>query len=104
MTHPGTVLGLKFSGYFRKLEPTEYYINPYAGFISLKINVPDNYHIGVAYRTKKGKIYGTTESDRSGFSDTLILKMIKVKDQSPDQTPLAWELKLRIYTGCPLQE
>ncbi|MCB0725433.1 MAG: cell surface protein SprA [Ignavibacteriae bacterium] len=101
LTTPGTVLGLKFSGYFRKLEPSEYYINPYAGFISLKINVPENYHIGVAYSTQYKK-YGTTSTDRPNYTDTLILKMIKVKDQSPDQTPLAWELKLKNIYRLPV--
>jgi hypothetical protein len=94
VTSTRQIPGIRFAGYFRKLDPSEYYINPIAGFITLKFNVAPNYHVGVAYHTLEGKFYGTTESDKQS-PDTLYLRMIKVKDQSPDQTPLAWELLLK---------
>jgi len=86
--------GMKFFGYFRKLLPSEYYVFEYAGFIGLKISVPDNYHAGITYSTAAGKKYGKGEYG-SAPGDTLILKMFKCADQSPDQTPLAWKLKMK---------
>lgn len=94
VTSTRQIPGIRFAGYYRKLDPSEYYVNPIAGFITLKFNVPPNYHVGVAYHTFDNKYYGTTESEKPS-SDTLYFKMVKVKDQSPDQTPLAWELLLK---------
>jgi cell surface protein SprA len=103
VTNTTQIPGKRFAGLFRKLEATEYYVNPIAGYISLKTQLPPNYHVAVAYHTKTGNYYGTTESEKQD-PDTLILKMVKVKDQSPDQTPLAWELLLKNIYRLPVSK
>lgn len=97
---PQQVEGLIFAGNFMKLSPSDYYINPAAGYISLITGVPDNYAVAVTYRTNNGKIYGTPSST-SLATDTLIFKMIKCPNQSPS-TPLAWELKLKNIYRLPI--
>ena len=93
--------GIRFFGSFRKLNLDEYYISEYAGMIGLKINIPDNYHAGIVYKTQNGKKYGIG-SYESTQTDTLLLKMFKTENQSPDQTPLAWELKLKNVYRLPI--
>lgn len=95
--------GLIFPGFFRKLKSSEYFIQPDAGFLSLKINVPDNYHVAVTYRTNEGKKFGTNSYQKPA-PDTLILKMVKTANQSPDDTPLAWELKLKNIYRLPVSK
>lgn len=97
------VEGHVFSGFFRQLHFSEYYVYPDAGFISLKINVPENFAIGVTYRTNYGRLYGTPSSSMLA-SDTLILKMIKCSNQNPNTTPLAWELKLKNIYRLPFAQ
>ena len=88
-------------GYFRELHPGEYYISEYAGMIGFRINIPDDYHAGIVYRTNSGKEFGAG-SIASGAQDTLILKMFKTANQSPVETPLAWELKLKNIYRLPI--
>ena len=95
--------GIRFFGYFRQLTKAEYMIHENAGFLTLKINVPDNYHIGVVYRTNDFKKYGKGRID-VGAEDTLLLKMIKTANQSPDGTPLAWELKMKNIYRLPVSK
>ena len=92
--------GIRFFGYFRELHPGEYYISPTAGMIGFKINLPDNYHAGIVYKTQEGNKYGKGSND-IGPQDTLIIKMFKTENQSPDGTPLAWELKLKNIYRLP---
>jgi cell surface protein SprA len=92
-----------FYGYFRELNPTEYAVDPYAGFISLKISVPDNYAVGVTYETYGGKKYGNGKYDVIG-NEMMILKMIKCANQSPDATPRAWELKMKNVYRLPISK
>lgn len=103
VTSPTQVPGIRFAGLFRKLDPSEYYVNPEAGFISLKTQIPPNYHVAVAYQTKDNKYYGTRSFDKPS-DQNLILKMVKVKDQSPDQTPLAWELLMKNIYRLPVSK
>lgn len=98
------ITGLRFFGQFRKLEPNEYTINALAGFISLNINLPENYAVGVTYVTKDGEKYGRSSIEKPNFNDTLILKMIKCNNQSPDATPLAWELKMKNIYRLPVSK
>lgn len=93
LKRPQQVDGMVFAGNFKKLSPSDYYINPVAGFISLITGVPDNFAVAVTYKTNNGKLYGTPSSS-SIATDTLVLKMIKAPNLSPS-TPLAWELKLK---------
>ena len=95
------VPGIRFFGFFRQLTPNEFYISEYAGMIGFKINIPDNYHAGIVYRTQNGNKYGKGRND-VGPQDTLILKMFKTANQSPDGTPLAWELKLKNIYRLPV--
>ncbi|MFA5012709.1 MAG: hypothetical protein WC644_12265 [Ignavibacteria bacterium] len=100
VTNPETVMGEKFAGYFRKLGPSEYYHNNLAGFIGLNISVPENYHVGVVYRNYSNQMFG------KGFieslpTDTIVLKLVKVDNQSPDLTPLAWKLKMKNVYKIP---
>ena len=101
-TVPTPEQGIRTYGLVRKLEKSEYELNKYAGYISLKINLPDNYFAGVAYkRIGTGEQFGTISTDTAEFpNDTLILKMVKVPNLIPNNT-LAWELKLRNIYQLP---
>jgi hypothetical protein len=94
ITKPETIIGDKFSGYFRKLDKSEYYVNPKAGFIGLIELIPDDYYIGVVYKDLSNNYFGKG-SYESGTTDTLILKLIKVDSPSPENTPVAWNLKMK---------
>ena len=99
--------GLRFFGFFRQLQQNEYYLNEMAGFLSLKINLPDNYHVGVTYTTSSGKVYGYSSLEKPSNNDTLVLKMVKCANQSPRTetdpgTPLAWELKMKNIYRLPV--
>ena len=98
---PDQIPGLKFFGYYKKLSSGDYYINPISGLIILKNNVPDNYYCGITYTVNSGYKYGKGDFG-SGINDTLILKMFKVENCSPDATPLAWELKLKNIYKLPI--
>ncbi len=100
VTNPEIITGEKFAGYFRKLLPSEFYHNNLAGFIGLNISVPENYHVGVVYQNHSYQMFG------KGFieslpTDTIILKLVKVDNQSPDLTPLAWKLKMKNVYKLP---
>ena len=92
--------GIRFFGCFRKLNPDEFYIYPYAGMIGLLIDIPENYRAGITYKTNDGKKYGISSHD-SNETDTLLLKMFKTENQNPDDAPLAWELKLKNVYRLP---
>ncbi|MBK8553583.1 MAG: hypothetical protein IPL53_22000 [Ignavibacteria bacterium] len=47
---PNPQQGISAYGVVRKLEPSEYSLNKFAGFVTLKISLPDNYFAGVAYK------------------------------------------------------
>jgi cell surface protein SprA len=91
-----------FCGFFRELNPSEYYIDPIAGFIGLKIDLPENYCAAVSYETYEGKKYGLGKYDITN-SDTLVLKMFKCAAQYPMTTPRAWELKMKNVYRLPYQ-
>lgn len=99
------VQGVSAYGVVRKLEPSEYSLNKYAGFITLKISLPDNYFAGVAYkRTTTGQQFGTISTDTNVRStDTLVLKMIKVNTLIPANTH-AWELKMKNIYRLPVSK
>jgi cell surface protein SprA len=80
------------------MRPDEYYVSEYAGMICFKNFQLENYHAGIVYSTANGKHYGYS----SNPLDTIILKLFKVNDQSPDDTPLAWELKLKNIYRLPV--
>jgi Motility related/secretion protein len=95
--------GLSAYGLVRKLPTSEYTINKYAGFVSLKVSLPENYFVGIAYkRTRTGTQYGTISTAQGiNSTDTLVLKMIKVGNLVPQDT-LAWELKLKNIYRLPV--
>jgi len=97
--------GVRNFGLVRKLQPSEYKINRYGGFVSLKIDLPDNYFAGVAYkRPGTGEQFGTISTDSGSIvTDTLVLKMVKVQNLVP-QNILAWNLKLRNIYQLPKKE
>jgi len=94
-----------FYGFFRELNQTEYSVDPIAGFISLKISVPDNYTVGVTYDTYDGRRYGKGKYDVTG-DEMMILKMIKCQNQNPDTnaSPRAWELKMKNIYRLPISK
>ena len=101
--NPVSVIGDKFAGYFRKLEENEYRVDEFAGFVSLKLSVPETYYVGVVYNTYQDEIYGKgTRAGESNGNDTLILKLIKVDTPDPVLTPLAWELKMKNIYRLPV--
>jgi cell surface protein SprA len=99
----GSAYDTCFYGTFRELNTSEFYIDPLAGFIGLIINVPENYNVGVTYETSEGKKYGEGKFDVNG-NQSLILKMIKCANQSPDATPRAWELKMKNIYRLPYKD
>lgn len=96
-----SIAGEIFIGYFRKLTQSEYYVSEYAGMIGFKINIPNDYHAGIVYRTNEGKEFGQG-SYGSGTQDTLILKMFKTSNPNPEFNALAWELKLKNIYRLPI--
>ncbi|MCU0373421.1 MAG: cell surface protein SprA, partial [Ignavibacteria bacterium] len=103
VTTPEVIIGDKFAGYFRKLDPTEYYYNEYAGYINLKISVTTNMHVGVVYENYKGEKYGKGERECAS-NENLILKLFKIDNQIPSIAPLAWELKLKNIYRLPVSK
>lgn len=103
LKNPTTIQGTSIFGLVRKLSTSEYTLNKYAGFVTLKISLPDNYFAGVAYkRTNTGEQFGTISTDTNVKStDTLVLKMFKVQTLIPDNT-LAWELKMKNIYRLPV--
>ncbi|MBL8007560.1 MAG: cell surface protein SprA, partial [Ignavibacteria bacterium] len=95
--------GIRTYGIVRKLSLSEYSLNKYAGYISLKINIPENYFVGIAYqRTNTGEQFGTISTDSiSNPDDTLVLKMVKVQNLIPSNTQ-AWALKLKNIYRLPV--
>jgi hypothetical protein len=91
-----------FFSYFRQLGNSDYYVDPISGFIGLKINVPDNYSLAVTYDTYEGKKFGLGKYDIN-TTDTMVLKLIKCQNQSPDATPRAWELKMKNVYRLPVK-
>jgi len=91
------VPGISFMGYFRKLSQAEYYISEYAGMICFKNDLPVTYHAGIIYSTENQKHYG----NNSYSHDTIIIKLFKFANQSPNYTPLAWQLKLKNIYRLP---
>lgn len=101
--NPVTIPGIKFAGFFRKLNSDEYRVDDFAGFVSLKLSVPENYYVGVVYKTDNvtDNVFGKGAYESSA-SDTLILKLIKVDTPNPITTPLAWELKMKNIYRLPV--
>ncbi len=95
--------GIRTYGIVRKLSQSEFSVNKYAGYISLKINIPENFFVGVAYnRIQTGEQFGTISTDSGASSqDTLVLKMVKVQNLLPSNTQ-AWDLKLKNIYRLPV--
>lgn len=102
-TVPTIEQGIRTYGIVRRLTASEYSFNKYAGYVSLKINIPENYFVGVAYRRiRDGVQYGTISTDTNTRpNDTLVLKMVKVPNLVPTNT-LAWALKLKNIYRLPV--
>ena len=102
ITNPAYIPDNKFAGYFYKLDYSQYYVNPNAGFIGLKINIPLEYNVGVVYRTNSSSynIFGKG-SFESGANDTLILKLIKSGYSDPMIAPVSWNLKMKNVYKIP---
>jgi len=85
----------------RKLQPSEYTINPELGFISLNINVQPNQVVGVAYQYsyngenyKVGELSVNTESAEPDSSlNVLFVKMLKSTTQRTDIP--TWDLMMK---------
>ncbi|MEO8446367.1 MAG: hypothetical protein ABI528_02670 [bacterium] len=94
--------GVSTFGVVRRLSKSEYRLNKYAGYVSLIIDVPDNYFAGIGYkRSLTGEQFGTISTDSNiAPTDTLVLKMIKVANLIPQNT-LAWEMKLKNIYNLP---
>lgn len=73
LINPEFYAGRSFVGHFRKLYESEYYLNPESGLIGLKINIPQNFHIAISYKTQSGSKYGQFYHEVSLY-DTVILK------------------------------
>ncbi|MEO8209579.1 MAG: hypothetical protein ABI840_03375 [bacterium] len=96
------IQGVNIFGLVTKLSESQYELNNYAGYISLRIELHENYFVGVAYkRQASGKQFGTISTDTNvAPTDTLVLKMIKVVNLIPGDS-IAWELKLKNIYQLP---
>jgi len=99
---PTTITGERYYGYYRKLEQDEYFVDQYAGFVSLKVSA-QNLHVAVAYRlfNDTSSVYGTTSSS-SLPNDILVLKLIKADVESQEVSPRAWKLKMKNIYRLPV--
>lgn len=98
---PGQIPGKRYFGLFRKLNSTEYYVNYQAGFIGLRINIPDNDYAGVTFKQNgTGQTFGTNSANF--IQDTLVLKMIKAGNILPQTDTLAWEMKMKNVYRIPV--
>jgi hypothetical protein len=98
---PGLGTPNQFFGFFRKLNSNEYLINRFSGLISFRISIPENFAAGIVYKTRNNKQFGVSSRDLPNITDTLLLKMFKVANQTPDVSPLAWELKMKNVYRLP---
>lgn len=98
---PGIGQPSQFFGFFRKLNSNEYLINKFSGLISFRIALPDNFAAGIVYKTRNNKQFGAGSRDLPNIQDTLLLKMFKIANQTPDVSPLAWELKMKNVYRLP---
>ncbi len=99
-----SVQGERYFGYYRKLEADEFFVDQYAGFVSLKVSA-QNLHVAVAYKlfNDTSKVYGTT-STTSLPTDTLVLKLIKADVENPTVAPRAWQLKMKNIYRLPVSK
>ncbi len=97
VTNPGND---KFTGYFRKLLPSEFYHNNLAGFIGLNISIPENYRVGVVYQNYSYQMFGKGYMETLP-TDTIILKLVKIDYPHPYESPLAWKLKMKNVYKIP---
>jgi hypothetical protein len=102
--NPPQVQGKSTAGFFRKLSQNEFILNKYSGFVSLRVNVPKNEYVGVSYKRKDGdgifKTFGRSSIDAEP-DDTLVLKMIKAANVTPNDT-LAWDLVMKNVYDLPV--
>ncbi|CAN5652798.1 cell surface protein SprA [soil metagenome] len=93
----------RVSGYFRKIDASEYSINLDAGFISLKTSVPDQYAVGITYqiRNSNKKVGLNDNAASTGPANTLILKLVKLPSLTPSDT-LAWAQKMKNIYRLPV--
>ena len=92
----------RMGAYFRKLASSEYSIDYDAGFISLKVNLPDLYGAGLTYQYRNNPNKKVGIGDNSvGATNTLLLKMVKLPDLTPTDT-LAWALKMKNVYRLPV--
>lgn len=97
---------LGYAGYFRKLDRTQYKLDPLSGYISLNVSVNDDQAVAVAYSTVDGTTYGEFAGSDTNRSRPLVLKLIKARNLQPSYTH-AWKLQLKnIYSlgGKDLKE
>jgi hypothetical protein len=99
---PPQIDGVKTSGWFVKLTPDQYTLQPQAGYITLNVNLPQNGldAVAVAYRLAHNPAvhYGTYSSESN-----LVLKLVRFPNlQPPTQDTAqrtAWKLQIKsIYS------
>lgn len=90
-----------YKGYFRKLSPSDYYVNYQAGFIALRLAV-DNMVVGVSYEKQNQQKYGYTTADRPGNDQKLLIKMVKSQSVDPNLSPQSWALKMKNIYRLPV--
>ncbi|RPI19062.1 MAG: cell surface protein SprA [Ignavibacteriae bacterium] len=98
-TDTSIVQGVKWSGYFVKLNPGDYTLHPDAGYISLNINLQNQEDaVGVVYKHEYPDSlnqvvqYGTYSNQAA--QDSLIIKLVKFPNLMPTDE-IAWKLKIR---------
>ncbi|MDD5362954.1 MAG: cell surface protein SprA [Ignavibacteria bacterium] len=102
--NPTSIQGERYFGYYRKLEPDEYFVDDYAGFVSLKVSA-QNLHVAVAYRLLRNADTAFGKGENMSLpTDTLVLKLIKADVESPIVAPLAWQLKMKNIYRLPVSK
>ncbi len=85
----------------RKLNPSEYYFNPQAGFVSINVQLQSDEVLAVAYQyTYNGRVYQVGELSQDvaldstrGVQKVLFLKLLKATSQRVELPTWGWMMK-----------
>lgn len=76
-----------YSGYFIRMEPSEFYLNRELGFVAMEMPLQEDDVLAVAFRDSSGNVYGTLLADTTNINTAHIFKLIKPRNARPaDET------------------
>ena len=104
-THPenpdtSTVDQQHYSGYFLRINPTDYYIDRELGYIALNSPLREGEVLAVAYRDTSGAEVGDIHYTNIGTNQRIILQLIRPRNPRPSDP--TWKLEWRnvYYLGA----